>query len=154
METNELYLKAAFCCMACDGSIVEEETNLLKKKVQNSELFSGIDIENTLNGYVDSINLVGSSFLGSFLEELKQAELNEEEQLNILGIAIEVIEADNEIKYSEIKFFKRIRSLLSIGDEAILAKYPDKEDYLLPDISQDEYEFLPNASFAAFSVLS
>ena len=154
METNELYLKAAFCCMACDGSIVEEETNLLKKKVQNSELFSGIDIENTLNGYVDSINLVGSSFLGSFLEELKQAELNEEEQLNILGIAIEVIEADNEIKYSEIKFFKRIRSLLSIGDEAILAKYPDKEDYLLPDISQDEYEFLPNASFDAFSVLS
>ena len=154
METNELYLKAAFCCMACDGSIVEEETNLLKKKVQNSELFSGIDIENTLNGYVDSINLVGSSFLGSFLEELKQAELNEEDQLNILGIAIEVIEADNEIKYSEIKFFKRIRSLLSIGDEAILAKYPDKEDYLLPDISQDEYEFLPNASFDAFSVLS
>ena len=112
METKELYLKAAFCCMACDGSIVEEETNLLKEKVQKSELFSGIDIENTLNGYVNSINLVGSSFLVSFLEELKQAELNEEEQMNILGIAIEVIEADNEIKYSEIKFFKRIRSLL------------------------------------------
>ena len=63
METNELYLKAAFCCMACDGSIVEEETNLLKDKVQNSELFSGIDIENTINVISFSYMLIKKLFI-------------------------------------------------------------------------------------------
>lgn len=34
-----------------------------------------------------------------------------------------------------VKFFKKIRSRLSISDEAILAEHPDKEEYLLPDIN-------------------
>ena len=99
METKELYLKTAFCCMACDGSIVEEETNLLKEKVQKSELFSGIDIENTLNGYVNNINLVGSSFLVSFLEELTVE--------NQLGPYISPVETSvelYEIKYSNTDY--------------------------------------------------
>lgn len=34
-----------------------------------------------------------------------------------------------------VKFFKKIRSRLSVSDEAILAEHPDKEDFLLPDIN-------------------
>lgn len=33
------------------------------------------------------------------------------------------------------KFFKKIRSRLTVSDEAILAEHPDKEDFLLPDIN-------------------
>ena len=29
MKTNELYLKTAFCCMACDGDIATEEIELI-----------------------------------------------------------------------------------------------------------------------------
>lgn len=31
MKVNELYLKTAFCCMACDGDIALEELELIKK---------------------------------------------------------------------------------------------------------------------------
>lgn len=56
----------------------------------------------------------------------------------LVSFAIEAIEADNRIEYVEVKFFKKIRSRLTISDEAILAKHPDKEDFLLPDINVAE----------------
>lgn len=61
--------------------------------------------------------------------------LNETEQLLLVSLAIKAIEADNRIEYAEVKFFKKIRSRLTVSDEAILAEHPDKEDFLLPDIS-------------------
>lgn len=61
--------------------------------------------------------------------------LNETDQLLLVSLAIKAIEADNRIEYAEVKFFKKIRSRLSVSDEAILAEHPDKEDFLLPDIS-------------------
>ena len=36
MEINELYLKTAFCCMACDGDIASEELALIKEYTSNS----------------------------------------------------------------------------------------------------------------------
>lgn len=152
MCTNELYLKAAFCCMACDGNIAEEEVNLIKSKTEHSSLFEGMDIEKTLNGYIESINVSGASFLHAYIKELRSSELNEEQELNIVKVAIEMIEADKTIEYSEIKFFKRLRSALRISDEIILAALPDKEDYLLPDINQSDYEFIQNVTFAAISI--
>ena len=53
-------------------------------------------------------------------------------------VDIKAIEADNRIEYAEVKFFKKIRSRLTISDEAILAEHPNKEDFLLPDINITE----------------
>lgn len=58
--------------------------------------------------------------------------------MQLIKIAIDAIEADNQIEYSEISFFKRIRKQLSISDETILEQMPDKENYLLPDIETDD----------------
>lgn len=138
--------------MACDGNIAEEEVDLIKSKVESDLNFKDIDIEKTLNSYIDSINVLGGSFLNSFIGELRSSDLSTEQELNVLKIAIEMIEADNDIEYSEIKFFKRIRSSLSISDDEILSVMPDKEDYLLPDISQKDYEFIQDVSFAAISL--
>ena len=77
-------------------------------------------------------------FLQSYLKELNSVDLNETEQLLILSLAIKAIEADNRIEYAEVKFFKKIRSRLTISDEAILAEHPNKEDFLLPDINITE----------------
>ena len=63
-----------------------------------------------------------------------------------------MIEADNKIEYSEISFFKKIRLNLFISDEAILAEMPNKEDYLLPDIIQKEYEFVPDSVFSTINL--
>lgn len=151
MKNNSLFLKTAFCCMACDGNIANDEINLLKDYAKNSSIFTGLDIQNTINHFVDSINSDSTNFLDSFFNELKSADLSIEEEMEIIKISFEMIEADNEIQYSEIKFFKKIRSFLRVSDDVILENYPNKEDYLMPDIEVKEYDFKFTSSFASIN---
>ena len=122
MEINELYLKTAFCCMACDGDIAPKELEFIRSYVSNNELFSVVDVENKLNEYVADINQQGISFLNDYLKDIANMSLTETQELNIVRIAIQMIEVDNKIEYSEI-------------------------DYLLPDIILKEYEFVLNTPF-------
>lgn len=151
METNELYLKTAFCCMACDGDIAGEEVALLKKTAANENIFDGLDIQAKLNEYVADINKQGRLFLNNYIDEVKNAELDDSAALQLVKIAIDTIEADNQIEYSEVSFFKRVRKNLTISDEKILEAMPDKEDYLLPDIEEEE-EFDWNAAFESIQI--
>ena len=141
MEKNELYLKTLFCCSACDGEIVPEEVSLVKQLSLNDSTFEGLDVENILNVYVEQINQQGSIFLKDYLSEVSNATLSDEEQVKLIELAIKMIEADNQILYSEVKFFKKIRNRMSVSDEGILAKLPNSEDYLLPDIMVEEKDF-------------
>jgi len=138
METNELYLKTAFACMTCDGDIADEEVQLIKKIAEDAKLFDKLDVQAHLNSYISAINKEGRSFLASYLKEVSDAVLNDTDALNLIKIAIQTIEADQKIEYSEISFFKKIRKRLSITDDKILQAFPDKEDYLLPDIEESD----------------
>lgn len=140
METtkNELYLKTVFACMVCDGDIAPEEIAVVKELAEKADLFSNFDVENKLNDYVSQINQQGRVFLTTYLNDIANAELTEKEEMQIISIAIQTIEADNKIEYSEVSFFKKIRQRLNVSDETILATFPDKEDYLLPDIKMPE----------------
>jgi len=140
METtkNELYLKTAFACMACDGDIAQKEIAVVKELADKANLFSNFDVESKLNDYVSQINQQGRVFLTTYLNDIVNTELTEEEEMQIVGIAIQTIEADNKIEYSEVSFFKKIRQRLNVSDGTILAAFPDKEDYLLPDINMPE----------------
>lgn len=135
MNSHDLSLKTIFACMACDGDIAEEEVQLLRDLIANTDLFKKLDVEVTLKKYVDSINENGVSFLNQYLSEVAEDEFTKEEQMCLVDLAFKTIEADNRIEYSEVKFFKKIRVRLSLTDEEILAKYPDKEDFLLPDLN-------------------
>lgn len=152
MNTQELYLKTAFCCMACDGDIASEEIQLIKDYVKETSLFDNLEVEKLLNKYISAINSGGISFLNSFLKDLRNEELTTEQEIEIIKIAIEMIEADNQVLYSEIKFFKRIRACLNISDEIIEKEFPDKEDYFLPDIAQQDYEFVLDTAFATINI--
>lgn len=152
METNEMYLKTAFCCMACDGNIADEEVSALKQYISTNHTdFSSLNLDSMLNSYVESINSMGAEFLKNYLDDISEMNLSEEEQLNVIRLAINLIEADNNIDYSEIAFFKKIRLRLSISDESILENMPDKGDYLLPDIIEDKFfDFTP--SFTSINI--
>lgn len=152
MTKQELYLKTIFCCMSCDGDIATEEIDVIKKMTSETSIFEGLDIENHLSIYVLEINKNGAFFLKKYLSELSDMILSTEEELNIIDLAIMTIEADNRIEYSEIKFFKKIRSRLSISDEQILSKYPSKEDFLLPDINITEEPIWDNIRFDNISL--
>ena len=138
MTKEELYLKTIFCCIACDGDIATEEVDMVKDLCAKDNIFHDVDSEKYLNSWITEINEQGGMFLQSYLKELNSVELNETEQLLLVSLAIKAIEADNRIEYAEVKFFKKIRSRLTISDEAILAEHPNKEDFLLPDINISE----------------
>jgi uncharacterized tellurite resistance protein B-like protein len=147
MNINELYLKTAFCCMACDGDIAQEEVELVKNFATNSDFFHNLDVEKYINGYINEINEKGIVFLNNYLKDVSDFSLSEEQEMNIVRIAIQIIEADSVIEYSEVSFFKKIRKLLKISDAKVLKDLPDKEDYLLPDIEERKYKFSDNVLF-------
>lgn len=134
MTIQELYLKTVFCCMACDGEIAPEEVNMVRQLTTDSDIFTGLKVEEQLHSYIEGINNNGTEFLKNYLRDIAAAELSDEEQLTIVRLAIQTIEADNVIQYSEVKLFKKVRFRLSVTDEQILTEHPDKEDFLLPDI--------------------
>lgn len=138
MTKEELYLKTIFCCIACDGNIATEEVDMVRDLCAKDRIFHNLDSEEYLNSWITEINEQGGAFLQTYLKEINSVELNEQEQLLLVSLAIKAIEADNSIEYAEVKFFKKIRSTLTISDEAILAEHPDKEDFLLSDINITE----------------
>lgn len=138
--------------MACDGDVAAEEIQLLRELIAQTDLFNEIDVEVTLKRYVDSINQNGVAFLSQYLSEVADDELSKEEQMCLVDLAFKTIEADNRIEYSEVKFFKKIRVRLSLTDDEILAKYPDKEDFLLPDLNVAEAPEWNNVTFAEITL--
>lgn len=154
MNSKDLLFKTIFACMACDGDIAPEEVQLLRDIIAKTDLFNGLDVNENLKKYIDSINENGVSFLNKYLSEVAETELSKEEQMCIVDLAFKTIEADNRIEYSEVKFFKKIRVRLSLSDEDILAVYPDKEDFLLPDINVAADPEWNNVMFAEISLES
>ena len=129
MTKDELYLKTIFCCIACDGDIATEEVNLVRNLCTKDNIFHNVDLEKLINSWISEINEQGGTFLQSYLNELSSMALTETEQLQLVSLAIKAIEIDNHVEYAEVKFFKKIRSILTISDEAILAEHPNNEDF-------------------------
>lgn len=140
---NELLLQTAFSCMASDGDIDQSEVQLIKALEQDEHLFGFENIENELNRLVQDINKNGHAFLREYLHHLSKASLTEEQEIEIIRTSVKTIKADNDEKYSEIKFFKIIRSKLSVADETLIAALPEfenlEEDYLQQDIISESY---------------
>lgn len=78
----------------------------------------------------------------AYIDELANNTLSENEKLEIIRLAISIIEADKNIEYSEVSFFKRIRAQFrTLSDEQILKILPGREIFMLPDNNEDKYDF-------------
>lgn len=139
MEQNDLLLRTAFACMSCDGDIATEEVELIKRLDREKRLFGDVDIDKELDELVKEINLKGKSFLKQYLVSLAEESLTEEQELKVADVAVQTIRIDNRIEYSEIKFFKVLRSnLKTVSDETLLDKIDGiDENYLAQDIQAD-----------------
>ena len=121
---NKLLLKTAFSCMACDGDIDKREVKLIKQLQKEHKTFGEIDINVELDTLLLAINKDGHQFFKGYFNELTTTELAEADELKLIEVAIDTIKADEKVEYSEIKFFKVIRSKLKIDNEPILEKHP------------------------------
>lgn len=139
LQFDKLLLKTAFSCMACDGDIDKREIKLIKRLHKEKNTFGDLDVNTEMDNLLIAINKDGHQFMRDYFDELKSSELTEANELNLIEVAIDTIKADEKVEYSEIKFFKVIRSKLKIDNEPILEKHPDFEDYLEQDIITDAY---------------
>ena len=139
MRAEQLLLRTAFACIACDGEINHEEVAAIEQLVNAERLANPETIKDELNTMVQQINEKGGAFIQEFLDDVSKTSLSTAEELKLIEVAIKVIEADEKIEYREIKFFKLIRSLLSVSDADILAQFPDKGDYLEQDIVENKW---------------
>lgn len=158
-EFNTLLLLTAFSCMSCDGDIADEEISLIKEMASKDSSFRDLNIDEKLEELVAEINLKGKSFLKDYLTLLANTRFTEQQELQLLEIAVKIIRVDNEIKYSEIKFFKVIRSSLKIvTDEEILSKIDSIDEYYLAkDIKTDYFQlyedYFENIEIPKFSLI-
>ena len=136
---DKLLLKTAFCCMAADGNIDEKEITLLKSMCEKSPLFVNFNFKEEINLLISKINSSGKTFIQNYFDLLKNFQLSEQEELILIDFAIQTINADERVEYSEIKFFKNIKHRLKVSDEKILERFPDIELYLEQDIITDGY---------------
>ena len=157
---DKLVLKTAFCCMAADGHIDTREISLIKSMCEKSPLFSNFNFQEEINQLVDKINSGGKTFIKYYFDLLKQTQLSEQEELTLIDFAIQTIKADEQIEYSEIKFFKNIRYRLKVSDDSILAVFPDIEQFLEEDIVTESFldkitnQYLEAAELPQFELIS
>ncbi|MDA8972694.1 hypothetical protein N9H15_02365 [bacterium] len=136
---NHLLLNTAFSCMACDGVIDKREVILIKSLSNEKKIFGEIDINAQLDKLLHAINIDGHQFLRDYFSELTSTTLSEEDELKIISVSIDTINADDIIEYSEIKFFKIIRSKLKVSNNVILEQFPEIEEFLEQDIISQSY---------------
>lgn len=140
METttfDKVLLKTAFCCMASDGEIDKREIELIKSLCRAEDVFKNFDFLGEINSLVSKINNDSREFISNYFKEFNSVNLSENEELMLINFAIETIKADEEIKYSEVKFFKAIRHHLKLTNDRILSEFPDIESFLKEDIDTD-----------------
>lgn len=154
MDRTELYIRTAFCCMACDGAIAPEEISTICEM----PIFAGLDPKQLINDFVAKLKVEGHLFLHNYLDDIKNASLTEDEECKLASVAIQTIEADQSVEYNEVAFFKKIRKRLKSSDEKLLNIIPedsimiDREDYLLPDISDENDLSLWTETFANIEI--
>ena len=163
METislEKLILTTAFSCMAADGKIDKREIALIKSMCEKSSLFENFNFQEEINILVSEINKDGKEFITDYFNLLKSSCLSEQEELTLIDFAIQTIKADDQIEYSEIKFFKNIRYRLKVNDKNILNVYPDIEQFLEEDIVTETFldritnQYLESAELPQFELVS
>lgn len=141
-EFSELLLNVAFSVMACDGEIDDDEVKLILKLDKEEKLFHFDDLKSILNDLVNKINIEGQKFFSTFFDRLKNSDLSHEQEVQIVDIAIRMIQADDVIMYNELKFFKIIFNYLKITEKQVLdifSNVEDIEDYVVKDVVSENY---------------
>ena len=139
-EMDRIMLNTAFAFMTCDGHIHKKEIELIRKIARENELFGGVKIDNELDTLIMGINAMGLEFLKDYFKMIENADLDKDQEIQLVKMAVRTLLADQRLDYNEKKFFKIFRSLLSLSDKEIKEACPEiSEEFFERDIFTHAY---------------
>lgn len=160
MDTKfkKILFKTAFCCMACDGHIDEQEVEEIKKMNKNTTYFGDVDLSEELDLLLKDLAKHGKKVVNDLFQELRDTKLNPVQELLLLEVAFRIIHANVKIDENEIKFLRLLRGKLEVFDEIIIDRF-GKSNLLFDksyknDIKLTEIEYVDKLELPKFSELT
>jgi uncharacterized tellurite resistance protein B-like protein len=130
-DFKDFLFKSAVMAMACDGDIAETEIEEIKTIVANEIYFMGYDYENPLKNNINNIKANGKEAINQYLQEIENNNLNEHQEILLIEVLLRIIEADNDVQTSELKFLQMVKAKLKVDEQTLIVKFPKQIDYLL-----------------------
>jgi uncharacterized tellurite resistance protein B-like protein len=130
-DFKDFLFKSAVMAMACDGDIAETEIDEIKSIVANEIYFMGYEFEEQLKNNVENIKANGKGAINQYLFDIEANNLNEHQEILLVEVLLRVIEADNDIQASELKFLQMAKAKLKVDEQTLIVKFPNHIDQLL-----------------------
>lgn len=130
-EFKDFLFKSAVMAMACDGDIAESEIEEIKNIVANEIYFMSYDFEEPLRNNIDNIKTNGKGLINQYLQEVGTHEFNEHQEILLIEVLLRIIEADNDIQLSELKFLQMVKAKLKVEEQTLIVKFPKHISHLL-----------------------
>ena len=130
-DFKDFLFKSAVMAMACDGDISETEVEEIKTIVANEIYFMGYGFEEPLKVNIASVKANSIGAINQYLHEIGTNNLNEHQEILLIEVLLRIIEADNNVQQSELKFLQMVKSKLKIDEETLIVKFPKQIEYLL-----------------------
>lgn len=126
MEQNEfkkLLYDVACLAVTCDGYIDDKEIRELKFIDKSTSYFKDINLSRKLKLFTENFQENSEETINKVYDQINKAVLNPVEEMLILEIALRLIYSDTKIDKKEITYIQSLKSLLTIDDEMIVARF-------------------------------
>lgn len=123
--------KSAVMAMACDGEIADEEVTEIKNIVANEIYFMGYEYEEPLKSNIEYIKTNGKNAINQYLQEIVTNDLNENQEILLIEVLLRIIQADDKVEESELKFLQMVKSKLKTDEQTLIVKFPNQINYLM-----------------------
>jgi len=130
-EFKSFLFRSAVIAMACDGDIADSEINTIRELASNEIYFLGLDYDDLLQANVNEIKSIGKIAINNYLSELSTFQLNTHQELQIIEVLLQIINADKQTEESELKFLHLVKSKLKVDQETLIVEFPNNIDQLL-----------------------
>jgi len=130
-DFKDFLFRSAVMAMACDGDISDEEVNEIKNIVANEIYFMGYDFEEPLKSNIENIKANGKGTINLYLQEIGTNNLTEHQEILLIEVLLRIIEADNNVQTSELKFLQMAKAKLKVDEQTLIVKFPKQIDHLL-----------------------
>lgn len=145
-----LLFEAAFCVMACDGEVHEQELAEIKTITENTLYFDGLDHGEELNRLIQQFQAEGKKHLENFFEQLEQRQLDDVQKERLIEVCLRVITADDKVEDSELQFLQKVKQALGLTDAALVALFPRHVDILMQLQTAKELKQAPQLGGISF----